>query len=160
MNRSQLSGNFGSRPSPAAAATLDKAHTSCSATSPDAERLVRVKARRDDLFISASHPQSTTDKTPDRLRKTRQSAGQHSIATVTAFTRMLIQKHGFGIKPYHGQTGSCCALRGGDGSAHSRCRFRVLPKPILGTADSEYWHCFIVRSFLPEIPPASMNKAR
>ena len=59
-----------------------------------------------------------------------------------------------------GQTGSCRALRGGDGSRHSRCRFRVLQKPILGTADSEYWHCLGVRSFLLEIPQASMNKAR
>ena len=55
---------------------------------------------------------------------------------------------------------ACRALRGGDGSRHSRCRFRVLQKPILGTADSEYWHCLGVRSFLLEIPQASMNKAR
>src|ERR1035437_2958116 len=60
----------------------------------------------------------------------------------------------------NGQTGSCRALRGGDGSRHSRCRFAVLQKPILGTADSEYWHCLGVRSFLLEIPEASMNKAR
>jgi hypothetical protein len=32
-----------------------------------------------------------------------------------------------------------------DGSRHSRCRFRVLQKPILGTAGSEYWHCLGVR---------------
>ncbi len=38
--------------------------------------------------------------------------------------------------------------------------FVVLQKPILGTADSEYWHCLGVRSFLLEIPQASMNKAR
>jgi hypothetical protein len=60
----------------------------------------------------------------------------------------------------NGQTGSCRALRGGDGSRHSRCRFRVLQKPILGTADSECWHCLGVRSFPLEIPQASMNKAR
>src|SRR5262249_12563026 len=56
----------------------------------------------------------------------------------------------------NGQTDSCSALRGGDGSRYSRCRFRVLQKPILGTADSEYWHCLGVRSFLLEIPHASM----
>ncbi len=44
-------------------------------------------------------------------------------------------------------------------SRHSRCRCRVLEKPILGTADSEYWHCLGVRSFLLEIPQASMNKS-
>src|ERR1700694_1745254 len=59
----------------------------------------------------------------------------------------------------NGQTGSCRALRGGDGSRHSRCRCRVLQKPILGTADSEYWHCLGVRSFLLEIPQASMKGA-
>ena len=47
---------------------------------------------------------------------------------------------------------------GGDGSRHSRCRFRVLQKPILGTADSEYWNRLGVRSVLLEIPEASMNK--
>jgi hypothetical protein len=57
-----------------------------------------------------------------------------------------------------GQTGSYRALRGGDGSRHSRCRFRVLQKPILGTADSEYWNRLGVRSVLLEIPAASMNK--
>src|SRR5580693_397140 len=51
-------------------------------------------------------------------------------------------------------------LRDCDGSRYSRCRFRVLPKPILGTADSKYWHCLGVRSFLLEIPQASMNRAR
>ncbi len=60
----------------------------------------------------------------------------------------------------NGQTGRCCALRGGDGSRHSQCRFRVLQKPILGTADSEYWHSPGIRSFLLEIPEASVNKAR
>ena len=40
--------------------------------------------------------------------------------------------------------------------AVSRCRFHVLQKPILGTTDSEYWHCLAVRSFLLEIPHASM----
>lgn len=59
----------------------------------------------------------------------------------------------------HGQTDSSGALRGGDGSHHSRCRFRVLQKPILGTADSEYWHCLGVRSFLLEISQAFMNNA-
>ena len=38
--------------------------------------------------------------------------------------------------------------------------FVFFRKPILGTADSEYWHCLGVRSFLLEIPQASMNKAR
>jgi hypothetical protein len=39
---------------------------------------------------------------------------------------------------------------GGDGNHH---------KPILGTANSEYWHCLGVRSFLLEILRASMNRA-
>jgi hypothetical protein len=43
------------------------------------------------------------------------------------------------------------------GSRHSRCRYRVLQKPILGTADSEYRHCLGVRSFLLEIHQASMT---
>ena len=55
---------------------------------------------------------------------------------------------------------SCRGLRGGDGSRHSRSRFGVLQKPILGTVDSEYWNCPGVRSFLLEIPEASMNEAR
>jgi hypothetical protein len=63
-------------------------------------------------------------------------------------------------EPGAGQTGSWGALRGGDGSRHSRCRFVVLQKPILGTADSKYWNCLGVRSFLFEIPQASMTKAR
>jgi len=53
-------------------------------------------------------------------------------------------------------TDSCGALRGGDGSRYSRSRFRVLQKPILGTADSEYWHCLGIRSFLLAIPQAFM----
>src|SRR5215831_6501408 len=56
----------------------------------------------------------------------------------------------------NGQTDRCSALRGGNGSHYSGCRFHVLQKPILGTADSEYWHCLSVRSFLLEIPHASM----
>ena len=60
----------------------------------------------------------------------------------------------------NGHTGSCRALTGGDGSRHNRCRFLVLQRPILGTVDSEYWHCLGVRSFLLEIPQAAMNKAR
>ncbi len=35
--------------------------------------------------------------------------------------------------------------------------FVFFQKPILGTADSEYWHCLGVRSFLLELPQASMN---
>jgi hypothetical protein len=38
--------------------------------------------------------------------------------------------------------------------------FVFFSKSILGTADSECWHCLGVRSFLLEIPQASMNKAR
>jgi len=49
---------------------------------------------------------------------------------------------------------SCRALRGGDGSHYSGCRFHFLQTPILGTADSEYWHCLGIRSFLLEIPQA------
>src|ERR1035441_9473553 len=58
----------------------------------------------------------------------------------------------------NGQTGSYRALRGGDGSRHSLCRFRVLQKPILGTADSQYWNRPGVRSVLFEISEASVNK--
>ena len=76
---------------------------------------------------------------------------------VVAFLGSLGAREGVLLK---WATGSCRALRGGDGSRHSRCGFRVLQKPILGTADSEYWHCLGVRSFLLEIPQASMNKAR
>jgi hypothetical protein len=36
----------------------------------------------------------------------------------------------------------------------------VFQKPILGTADSEYWDCLGVRSFLSQILQVSMNKAR
>jgi hypothetical protein len=32
----------------------------------------------------------------------------------------------------------------------------VLERPVLGTADSEYWHCLGVRSFLLQISRASM----
>jgi hypothetical protein len=39
-------------------------------------------------------------------------------------------------------------------SHHSRRRFHVLQKPILGTADGEHWHRLGVRSFLLEIPPS------
>lgn len=60
----------------------------------------------------------------------------------------------------NGQTGRCRALRGGNGSRHSRCGFRVLQKPFLGTADSEHWCRLGVRSFLFEIPQAPVNKAR
>jgi hypothetical protein len=60
----------------------------------------------------------------------------------------------------NGQTGSSRALRCGDGSRHRWCRFCVLQKPILGAADSEYWHCLSIRNFLFDIPLASMNKAR
>ena len=56
------------------------------------------------------------------------------------------------------QTGRCRALHGGDGSRHSRCRFSVLQKPLLGTADREYWNRLGVRSVLLQIPEASMNK--
>ena len=54
--------------------------------------------------------------------------------------------------------GSYRALRGGHGRRHSRCRFRFLQKSILGTANSEYWHCLGFWSFLPEIPPRSVNE--
>ena len=56
----------------------------------------------------------------------------------------------------NGQTGSWRGVRGGHGSRHRRCRFRVLQTPILGTADGEYWHRLGLRSFLLEIPQASM----
>ena len=59
-----------------------------------------------------------------------------------------------------GQTDRCRVLRRSNGSRHSRCGFRVLQKPILGTADSEHWRCLGVRSFLFKIPQAPMNKAR
>jgi hypothetical protein len=66
-----------------------------------------------------------------------------------------------GHASWNGQTGRCRAIRGGNGGRHSRCGFRVLRKPILGTADSERWRCLGVRSFLfVEIPQESMNKAR
>ena|SRR5580658_9483654 len=48
----------------------------------------------------------------------------------------------------NGQTGNDHALRGGDGSRYRRCRFRVLEKSILGTADSEYRHSLGVRRLL------------
>lgn len=60
----------------------------------------------------------------------------------------------------NGQASRRRALRSGDGSNHRRRRFCVLQEPILGTADGEYWHRLGVRSFLPEIPQASMTKAR
>src|SRR5215472_4914817 len=56
----------------------------------------------------------------------------------------------------HVQTRSCRALRGGDGSSYSRCRFRVLQKPVLGTADGEYRHRPGLRGFLLEILRAAM----
>ena len=56
----------------------------------------------------------------------------------------------------HEQTWSRRALRGGDGSRYSRCRFRVLQKPILGTTDGQRWHCLGVRGFLLEILQAPM----
>ena len=37
--------------------------------------------------------------------------------------------------------------------------FAVLQTPFLGTADSEHWHCLGVRSFLLDVPQASVNKA-
>src|SRR5580700_9665740 len=58
----------------------------------------------------------------------------------------------------NGLGGGHRALRGGNGSRHSRCGFRVLQKPILGTFDGEHWHCRGVRSFLLEIPQASMKQ--
>ena len=64
------------------------------------------------------------------------------------------------VYTFDGQAEGELADHGGDGSRHSRCRFRVLQKPILGTADSECWHCLGVRTFLLEIPQASMNEAR
>jgi len=42
----------------------------------------------------------------------------------------------------------------GDGCRHSRCRLSVLQKPILGTADSKYWHCLGARGVLPAISEA------
>src|SRR5215475_6449562 len=57
----------------------------------------------------------------------------------------------------NGQTGSWSALRTGDGSRHSRRRYRLLQKPILGTTDGECWHCLRVRSFLFEILQAFMT---
>ena len=41
-------------------------------------------------------------------------------------------------------------------AVYSRRRSRVLQKPILGTANSEHWHCLGVRSFLLKIPHDSM----
>jgi len=38
--------------------------------------------------------------------------------------------------------------------------FVFFKRPILGTADSEYWNRLGVRSVLLEIPEASMNKGR
>src|SRR6478672_1314620 len=56
-----------------------------------------------------------------------------------------------------GQTDSCRALRGGDGSRHRRRRYCVLQKQILGTVGSECWNCVGVRSFLLQIPEESLN---
>jgi hypothetical protein len=39
-------------------------------------------------------------------------------------------------------------LRGGDGCRYCGCRFRVLQKSLLGTADVEYRHCLGVRGLL------------
>jgi hypothetical protein len=36
--------------------------------------------------------------------------------------------------------------------------FAFFRKPILGTTDSEHWHCLGVRSFLLAIPQASMKQ--
>jgi hypothetical protein len=47
---------------------------------------------------------------------------------------------------------------GGDGSRYGRCRFSVLQKPIVGTAEGEYWRCLGVRSFLLEMPQSSMTE--
>ncbi len=57
-----------------------------------------------------------------------------------------------------GRTISSCALRSGDGSRHSRCRFHVLKKPILGTAYTEYWYRTDIRGFLLEIPQTRQLK--
>jgi hypothetical protein len=57
----------------------------------------------------------------------------------------------------NGQTSSGRVLRTGDGSRYSRCRFRVLQKPIFGTTDGECGHCLGVRSFLLEILQAFMT---
>src|SRR5271169_1090541 len=59
----------------------------------------------------------------------------------------------------HENTGNCRALRAADDSRRSRCRFPVLEKPVLGTANSEYRNCLGIRSFLLELPQASMRKA-
>ena len=55
-------------------------------------------------------------------------------------------------------TGNCRALRTAVGSRHSRCRFLVLQKSVLGTADGEYRNCFGIRSFLLKILQASVRK--
>jgi hypothetical protein len=57
-------------------------------------------------------------------------------------------------------TGNCRALRIAVGSRHIRCRFPVLQKSVLGTADREHRNCFGIHSFLLKIPQASMRKAR
>ena len=60
----------------------------------------------------------------------------------------------------HGNTGNCCTLRSADGNRHSRRRFPVVQKPVLGTAGSEYRNRLGIRSFLLEILEASVSKAR
>jgi hypothetical protein len=91
-----------------------------------------------------------------RLRSARTASSPSGYAA----TQAVAPNHGKFVTGSNGngQTSSCRALRGDNGSRHSRCGFRVLQKPILGTAGSEHWHCLSVRRFLREIPQASMNK--
>ena len=55
---------------------------------------------------------------------------------------------------------NCGTLRRADGSHCSCCGFTVLQGLVLGTANSEYWNCLGVRSFLLELPEASMIRSR
>ena len=60
-----------------------------------------------------------------------------------AFTRLAADR--IATRNTHG-TGR--ALRGGDDRRHSRRRFHVLQKPILGTVDSEYWRVLVFGALL------------
>jgi hypothetical protein len=92
--------------------------------------------------------------------QTLADAGQSSPFHSNAYAgfRSFLYNRGHGS--WYGQTIRCGAIRSGNGSPHHRYGFRVLQKPILGTADSEHWRCLGVRSFLFEILQASMSTAR
>ena len=79
-----------------------------------------------------------------------------ALATLTrnivCFPEICSLLYNSGHASWNGQTPRCRAIRDGYGSRHSQRGFRVLQKPILGTADSEHWRCLSVRSFLFEIP--------